>query len=750
MSTHEQQTSIIPTSVVRNTRGKSGPQNLEEPASNEALRELCDKNYHQLLPLIAEKMQKEKKHQDKLKASREEGMDVITPEARHQSLVSSRDLNKTDFPHLGPGRGRMEVCSLDWEEKNQARLHALIITTRVPKQREPRYWQESIIMRAHCLEEPADILRVKTAKGVTGSPNQKGTSQILTGMISPDLGRVKKAVLSRPGSDISTSQGQGCLAMSRHMMEFVSTNSQIDSYEDLRAAFRENYRQQTKHIKDPVEIHHIKKRDGESTEDFIERYKEEVLDVEGAPECMKIFGFLHGITHPELIKRLYEKIPRSMDEMYRVTTSFLQGEVAAFSHGRKKAPAPWKQPDGGNKPNFKKGFKNKHMPERKPDRFSLLTKTPKEIFALEKGKFKAPPPMLRKQIDEMIKAGKLSQFIKELKQNYKSKTPKKGETVGKERPLAILMIHPWDKVARQKVTQSFSSETIIFFPPLGDEDGTEGPMIIEAEIGGHFVHRMLRPEIRSQMIMPTTYLTRFSGETIWPLGQISLLVKIGDERHSTSAWMNFMVVRLPSQHNGIIGRPGIRKIHAIPSMAHEMLKFPVEGGTITLRSSRIIPMECAMISRPSTRPPEAGKILEEKIRVVIHPEYPEQKIAIGSTLMEKGRKELCTLLGQNLDVFAWKPADMTGVPQSIAEHCLNIQEGCQPVRKKKRGQAPERNKAIQEEVEKLVDAGIMKEVNYHSWLSNPVMVKKHDGTWRMCVDFKDLNNACPKDCYPLP
>ncbi|GJS64871.1 reverse transcriptase domain-containing protein [Tanacetum coccineum] len=114
----------------------------------------------------------------------------------------------------------------------------------------------------------------------------------------------------------------------------------IDSYEDLRAAFRENYLQQTKHIKDPVEIHHIKQRDGESTEDFMERYKAEVLDMEGAPECMKISGFMHGITHPELIKRSYEKIPRSMDEVYRVTTSFLQGEVAAFSHSWKKAPTP--------------------------------------------------------------------------------------------------------------------------------------------------------------------------------------------------------------------------------------------------------------------------------------------------------------------------------------------------------------------------------------------------------------------------
>nr|GEU44550.1 reverse transcriptase domain-containing protein [Tanacetum cinerariifolium] len=71
------------------------------------------------------------------------------------------------------------------------------------------------------------------------------------------------------------------------------------------------------------------------------------------------------------------------------------------------------------------------------------------------------------------------------------------------------------------------------------------------------------------------------------------------------------------------------------------------------------------------------------------------------------------------------------------------------VRQKKRSQAPERNMAIQEEVERLMEAGIMKEVHYHGWLSNPVMVKKHDDNWRMCVDFKDLNKACPKDGYPL-
>ncbi|GJV91842.1 hypothetical protein Tco_1539655 [Tanacetum coccineum] len=86
---------------------------------------------------------------------------------------------------------------------------------------------------------------------------------------------------------------------------------------------------------------------------------------------------------------------------------------------------------------------------------------------------------------------------------------------------------------------------------------------------------------------------------------------------------------------------------------------------------------------------------------------------IGSTLTKEGRNKLCNLLQRNMDNFAWKPADMTGVPRHIVEHRLNVQEGCSPVRQKKSGQAADRNQAIQEEVRKLMEAGIMKEVHYH-------------------------------------
>ncbi|GKD32251.1 reverse transcriptase domain-containing protein [Tanacetum coccineum] len=684
MSTHEQQTSMIPTSVVRNTGGKSGPQNLEEPASNEALRELCDKNYHQLLPLIAEKMQKEKEQQDKLK----------TVKARllygNESGRNPRNHEESHYSESKTPTARTEPRRRHGRKHSRSPSPVASVFRRLKQNRPPsprlRPRKEGGVFNRLGRKEPGASTRSDShhqssqAKG-TEVPARKhhheGTSSRRTSGYSEsedsEGGHWKsksKRHRTRMPSHVKTYDGSGdpedhiklfqsaakterwAMPTWCHMFNSTLTvnarvwfdkllKESIDSYEDLRAAFRENYRQQTKHIKDPVEIHHIKQRDGESTEDFMERYKEEVLDVEGAPECMKISGFMHGITHPELIKRLYEKIPRSMDEMYTVGPEARQvftlykdpeGNLPSLEKGKFKAPPPMVTP----------------TEKRDPNKYCE--------FHADTGHSTDECMQLRKQIDEMIKA-----------------------------------------VAKQKVTQSFSSETTICFPPLGDEDKMEGPMIIKAEIGGHFVHRMS-----------------------------------------------------PSQHNGIIGRPCIRKIRTIPSTVHGMLKFPVEGGTVKLRSSRIIPMECAMISRPSTQPPEVGKIIEEKIRVAIHPEYPEQTIAIGSTLTEKGRKELCTWLRQNLDVFAWKPADMTGIPRNIAEHRLNIREGCPPVRQKKKGQALERNKAIQEEVEKLVDAGIVKEVHYHSWLSNLVMVKKHDRTWRMCVNFKDLNNACPKDCYPLP
>lgn len=92
---------------------------------------------------------------------------------------------------------------------------------------------------------------------------------------------------------------------------------------------------------------------------------------------------------------------------------------------------------------------------------------------------------------------------------------------------------------------------------------------------------------------------------------------------------------------------------------------------------------------------------------------------------------------------------MSGVDRSLISHVIP-NDGRKPVRQKKINFGVERQKVIKEEVDRLLKAGFIREVYYPKWLSNMVLVRNSVGRWRMCVDFTDLNKACPKDSYPLP
>ena len=92
---------------------------------------------------------------------------------------------------------------------------------------------------------------------------------------------------------------------------------------------------------------------------------------------------------------------------------------------------------------------------------------------------------------------------------------------------------------------------------------------------------------------------------------------------------------------------------------------------------------------------------------------------------------------------------MPGIDPTIIMHSLHMDPRALPVKQKKRKFAPKRIHAIREEVNKLLLANYVREVKYPNWLSEVVMVRKALGKWQMCVDFTDLNKACPKDSYPL-
>jgi len=94
--------------------------------------------------------------------------------------------------------------------------------------------------------------------------------------------------------------------------------------------------------------------------------------------------------------------------------------------------------------------------------------------------------------------------------------------------------------------------------------------------------------------------------------------------------------------------------------------------------------------------------------------------------------------------------DMTGIDPRIMTHRLSVCKEAKPVAQKKRRLGEEKKKVAMEEVQKLLNAGFIREIQYTTWLANIVLVKKSNGKWRMCTDYTDLNKACPKDAYPLP
>ncbi|GJU41128.1 hypothetical protein Tco_1194085 [Tanacetum coccineum] len=271
-------------------------------------------------------------------------------------------------------------------------------------------------------------------------------------------------------------------------------------------------------------------------------FKLERWDVKGALECMKILGFMHGITNPELIKRAKE-VTSAMEAIGRwAEAKFQKGRFSESTKARTKA-------------------RQVYSPYE----------IPKEILALDKGKFKAPPPMTT--LVEKRNNNKFCKFHGEVGHNT-------DECI-------------W-RVSLRNTVRTLLQQT----PSRNKESDGSG--------------------------YGTPY--QFNGEIIWPM---------------------------------------------------------VRGGILTLKSSKIIPLECAVVLGLERQPPATTQVTKEKIKVSIHPEYPKQTIAIRFTLTKEVRKELYDLLRHNLDIFTWKPADMTGVPRHIAKHWLNMWEGCTLLDKRK-------------------------------------------------------------------
>ncbi|XP_013721281.1 uncharacterized protein LOC106425107 [Brassica napus] len=173
-------------------------------------------------------------------------------------------------------------------------------------------------------------------------------------------------------------------------------------------------------------------------------------------------------------------------------------------------------------------------------------------------------------------------------------------------------------------------------------------------------------------------------------------------------------------------------MQAIPSTYHQCIKFPGTDGTNkTLRLDQkaardlliaTVKLQHSSLPVNSVSPP-ISKVCPQKDEVLelpIDDTDPNRTARIGAYLSEDMQRSILDFLKENVSTFAWSMADMKGIDPAITTHELIVDPTFKPIRQKRRK------------------------------LANPVVVKKKNGKWRICVDFTNLNKACPKDSYPLP
>ncbi|XP_031090958.1 uncharacterized protein LOC115995951 [Ipomoea triloba] len=342
------------------------------------------------------------------------------------------------------------------------------------------------------------------------------------------------------------------------------------------------------------------------------------------------------------------------------------------------------------------------------------------------------------------------------------------------------------EVVRQPHEKKPRRDPIVFT----DDDLPEGPLphrdavVIRLDINNIIVHRVLvdtgssvnvmyhdtfaKLGLSRKQLMPVrTPLAGFTGDSIEAEGSINLEVEIGDLPHVKRWEVEFVIVRLGGAHNIILGRPALEDLRCVISMEHLCLKFPTPTGVGTARGDQKVSRSCYLKAcrQIGSRDLQVHTIAEKALQgeenrpraepivetedVVLDLGRPERVVKVGTGLPAELRGRIIEVIRRFKDVFAWGPEDMPGLSREVITHKLAVDPTIKPIQQKKRYLSAERREFVKKEVNTLLEIGHVREVLYPGWLANVVLAPKPP-TWRMCVDYTDLNKACPMDPFPLP
>ncbi|GJV95501.1 reverse transcriptase domain-containing protein [Tanacetum coccineum] len=486
----------------------------------------------------------------------------------------------------------------------------------------------------------------------------------------------------------------------------------IDNWGSLQEKFLNRFGMLKACDKDPTEISKITRKANETLPHFKERWVSESNAIPNVPELMQISSFMSSHKCPELAKRFSDSIPKTVDEMLKRVDDYLRSEEAYRStelprgeFQRRDAPVQWVQRNdrsqrfshGNNRRRSEHKFvarmPERHIPIPTRDTSDRTPTTPTPAStasgSAQQGK---------------RKFGKLNHLIKDVRQRGKEGQQNNGP---QGKGINIIRVNSSDRKRKTTMTDEGWMNVRIIFPPILARDLSEKPLVVEAE----------------------SKASQDSNHNVWIFREASQTVRKNQTRcmlwgEQEMPKSNYEVRNHPStftlqQHLRMSRlKGGSPNSGAVPYTIHGMMKFPTPWGVATVISQTPVVFECRKKGKKqAVEPPKEEKAQDTTNPtdyVLVNPAYSEQLVAIGTSLSPEGANQLRILLKKNIDIFAWEPSDMTG------------------------------------EVAEWLKAGIVRPVKYPTWISNPVLVKRADGSWRMCIDFKNINAACPKDYYPLP
>uniref|UniRef100_A0A2N9G6F7 Uncharacterized protein n=1 Tax=Fagus sylvatica TaxID=28930 RepID=A0A2N9G6F7_FAGSY len=533
----------------------------------------------------------------------------------------------------------------------------------------------------------------------------------------------------------------------------------IGSFVQLSRAFIDHFIGSQRRGRPPTHLLSVKQMEGESLRTFVHRFNEEAMKIDRPKEDVTVTAFMAGLRKGDFLYELCKDPPETMSELMYEATKHMNAEDALEAMDDPPPKRRKEAEDRKPEPSKQKVPKFTETPERKrttapPVKFSSFTplNTPIDKLLLQiqddpslrwPGKIRSDPNSrpknlycrfhrdhghlteecvaLKEQIETLIRQGKLQKYVNRPTNTRPAKPPAQREQAEPNRPgpvgeIRTIVGGPASGGTSRGLKESICEASFTTRRVMVDNGSSADILYLPAYQQMRLDKDKLRP-----MDAP---LVGFTGDKICPVGIVTLPIMV-----------------------------------AVTSTYHLLLKFPTEHGIGEVRGDQVAARECYLASLGSEGQNQTMSIEEQKVLVKPSGELatieledgrPERTTKIGADLPPKIKESLVQFLKDNKDVFAWSHEDMPGINPSIISHKLNVDPSLRPIKQKRRVFAPERNNAIMEEVDKLLAANFIREVFYPDWLANVVMVKKSTGKWRMCVDFTDLNKACPKDSFPLP